>query len=185
MRIAGISGSIRDDAYNTMLLENIKERHNSRFDLEIVNIDKLPLFNQADEWDPPGVVRTFKRNIAEYDGVLIATPEYNWSVPGVLKNSLDWLSRGDTKPMNGKPVMIVGASISLMGTIRAQMDLRRILSAPGLSANVLPPSQSEVLIAQAHEKFAKNGKLTDEATLDVLDKAVNHFYEMLNSENKR
>lgn len=181
MRIAGISGSIRDDSYNNMLLKNIKDRYSSHFDLELIKVDKLPLFNQAEELDPPDVVKTFKNQIAEYDGVLISTPEYNWSVPGVLKNSLDWLSRGE-RPMIDKPVMIVGASISLMGTLRAQMDLRRILSAPGLSAQVLPPSQNEVLITQAHEKFDKNGNLTDEATLDVLERAVKNFVDMLKLE---
>ncbi|WP_010531958.1 NADPH-dependent FMN reductase [Lentibacillus jeotgali] len=179
MRIAGISGSIREDSYNNLLLENIKERYANDFDLEIVKIGKLPLFNQVEELDPPEVVKTFKNQIAECDGVLISTPEYNWSVPGVLKNSLDWLSRGE-RPMIGKPVMVVGASISLMGTIRAQMDLRRILSAPGLSASVLPPSQSEVLITQAHDKFDEDGKLTDEVTLAVVEKAVKNFSEMLN-----
>lgn len=178
MRIAGISGSIRDDSYNSMLLKHIKEHYSNYFDLEIIKIDKLPLFNQAEELDPPEVVKTFKNQIAEYDGVLISTPEYNWSVPGVLKNSLDWLSRGE-RPMIGKPVMVVGASISLMGTIRAQIDLRRILSAPGISANVLPPAQSEVLITQAHEKFDENGKLTDKATLEVVERAVKNFNEML------
>lgn len=178
MKVAAIAGSIREDSYNNMLLENIKERFNGKFDLDIIKIDKLPLFNQAEELDPPEIVKTFKNQIADYDAVLISTPEYNWSVPGVLKNSLDWMSRGK-RPMIGKPVMIVGASISLMGTIRAQMDLRRILSAPGLSARVLEPAKSEVLITQAHEKFDENGKLTDEATQDAVDRAVNNFHEMV------
>lgn len=180
MKIAGICGSIRDDSYNRMLLNVIKERFSGQFELEMITINKLPLFNQAKELDPPEVVKNFKNQIVGYDGVLIATPEYNWSVPGVLKNSLDWLSR-DERPMIGKPVMIVGASISLMGTIRAQMDLRRILSAPGLSARVLEPAKSEVLITQAHEKFDDQGNLTDEATLKVLNRAVNNFDEMLNA----
>ncbi|SFE38291.1 NAD(P)H-dependent FMN reductase [Lentibacillus persicus] len=179
MKVAAIAGSIRENSYNTLLLETIKERFSEKFDLDIIKIDKLPLFNQAEELDPPEVVKSFKNQIADYDAVLISTPEYNWSVPGVLKNSLDWLSRGE-RPMIGKPVMVVGASISLMGTLRAQMDLRRILSAPGISANVLEPAQNEVLITQAHEKFDKNGKLTDEATLKVVDRAVNSFYEMVN-----
>ncbi|WP_163972182.1 NADPH-dependent FMN reductase [Oceanobacillus halotolerans] len=176
MRLKGISGSIRTESYNTMLLKNIQDRYRHLVELEIIEIEHLPLFNQDEELEPPKVVKEFKKEISECDGVIIATPEYNWSVPGVLKNSLDWLSRGD-RPMIGKSTMIVGASTGMMGTIRAQIDLRKILSSPGLNAKVLPPAPNEFLVIKAPEKFDEQGKLIDEKSLDLLDSVMDHFIE--------
>lgn len=178
MKIGAISGSLRKDSYNTMLLKTIQERYEDKFELEILDISQLPLFNQDDELDPPENVKEFKEKVMSFDAMIIATPEYNWSVPGVLKNSLDWLSRGK-RALVDKPVMIVGASIGIMGTIRAQLDLRRILSSPGMSARVLPPASSEFLVTTAQNKFDENGKLTDEATLQHLDKVIDHFMDFI------
>lgn len=161
-----------------MLLKTIQERYEDKFQLEILDISQLPLFNQDDELDPPENVKEFKEKVMSFDAMIIATSEYNWSVPGVLKNSLDWLSRGK-RALVDKPVMIVGASIGIMGTIRAQLDLRRILSSPGMSARVLPPASSEFLVTTAQNKFDENGKLTDEATLQHLDKVIDHFMDFI------
>lgn len=176
MRIIGISGSLRKDSYNTLLLRHIEQHYRSLFKLDIIPLDQLPLFNQDDERDPPEIVKNFKTNIKQCDRLIIATPEYNWSVPGVLKNSLDWLSRGDC-PMIGKPTMIIGASTGMMGTIRAQIDLRKILSSPGLAAHVLPPSLNEFVLTNASEKFDAHGQLMDESTIKRLDDIIKRFLE--------
>ncbi|WP_338083977.1 NADPH-dependent FMN reductase [Caldibacillus debilis] len=146
--------------------------------MEILSIRELPFYDQDEEADPPDAVKTFKEKVKKADGVIIATPEYNWSIPGALKNALDWLSRGD-KEMKDKPVMVVGASTGILGTVRAQIDLRKILGSSGLSARVLPPSTNEFLVTNAHEKFDESGRLTDEATLQFLDAVVNSFVEFV------
>lgn len=176
MHIVGISGSLRRNSYNTMLLHEIKRRYKSMFQLEIVSIHQLPLFNQDEELNPPKVVKELKAKIQSCDRVIIATPEYNWSVPGALKNSLDWLSRGE-RPMIGKPTMIIGASTGPMGTIRAQIDLRKILSSPGLAAHVLPPTECEFLVTYASKKFSANGHLIDENTIQRLDHIIQSFLQ--------
>ncbi len=108
---------------------------------------------------------------------MLITPEYNWSVPGVLKNALDWLSRVE-KVMIGKPVMIAGVSTGAMGTIRAQLHLREVLA--GMRAKLLPPAGNEMLIASAAQKFdAATGRLADEATLRFVDEVVGRFVEFV------
>lgn len=180
MSFAAIVGSLRQASYNLQLALTIKERFQDKFELDIVGIGSLPFFNQDLEHDPPETVVAFKKTIAAKDGVLILTPEYNWSVPGVLQNALDWLSRGD-KVLIGKPVMIAGASPGLMGTIRAQLHLRQILASPGLQARVLPAAGNEILITQCIGKFDETaGRLTDEATLEFIDAVVNRFIDFAN-----
>ncbi|KPC98069.1 NADPH azoreductase [Geobacillus sp. BCO2] len=109
MNIVALVGSLRKDSYNRKLAEWMRERYKDKFQLDIADIGALPHYNQDDELNPPEVVAAFKRQVANADGVLIVTPEYNWSVPGVLKNALDWLSRVD-KVLVNKPVMIAGVS---------------------------------------------------------------------------
>ena len=117
----------------------------------------------------------FKAAIAEADGVIIVTPEYNWSVPGVLKNALDWCSRGE-RVFVGKPVLTMGATPGMLGTVRAQLHLREILSSPGIQAKVLPPGGNEVLVNMAMNKFdPEQRRLVDEATLTFLDGVVEKF----------
>ncbi|SHG87746.1 NADPH-dependent FMN reductase [Ornithinibacillus halophilus] len=174
MKIAVLVGSLRSDSYNKFLAENMQKRYQSEHELEILEIGDLPFYNQDDELDPPEVVKNFKRQVADADGVMIITPEYNWSVPGVLKNALDWLSRVD-KVLIDKPVMTAGASPTALGTVRAQLHLRQILSAPGVSARVLPPGGNEVLINFASEKFDQSGRLIDESTLEFLDRIMEKF----------
>nr|WP_268870269.1 MULTISPECIES: NADPH-dependent FMN reductase [Geobacillus] len=147
-------------------------------------MERLPHYNQDDELNPPEAVVSFKRQIAAADGVLIITPEYNWSVPGVLKNALDWLSRVD-KVLINKPVMTAGVSGGMMGTIRAQLHLRQILQSPGLSANVLPPAGNEVLINFASQKFDESGQLIDTATIDLLDQVIEQFVQWIHTHRER
>ena len=180
LNIVALVGSLRKESFNMKLANVMKTRYEDKWKLTIANLGKLPFFNQDEEADPPPIVKEFKQQIKEADGVVIITPEYNWSVPGVLKNALDWASRVD-KVMIGKPVMIAGTTIGMAGTLRAQLHLRQILSAPGIQANVLPPGGNEVLIPFAGEKFAKTGELLDEETLAFLDQIVSRFNDWIAS----
>jgi chromate reductase len=177
MNIVALVGSLRKDSFNLNLVKTMQERYNEKLEIKIADIDGLPYFNQDDENNPSKVVTAFKRQIANADGILIATPEYNWSIPSVLKNALDWLSRVD-KVLINKPVMIVGASTGMAGTLRAQIHLRQILSSTGLSARVLPPGGNEVLINFADQKFS-NGKLVDEPTLIFMDQITDKFIDWI------
>lgn len=175
MKFVFLVGSLRKDSYNMQLARTIIERFRGTFEAEIADLRSLPHYDQDDETNPPEVVRNFKRQIREADGVVIVTPEYNWSIPGVLKNALDWVSRED-KVMIGKPVLIAGVSAGMMGTIRAQLHLRQMLSSPGIQAKVLPPAENEILVNQAMSKF-QQGRLTDEATLEFVDRVVRRFID--------
>lgn len=181
MKIVILVGSLRRESYNRFLANNIVERYSNKLDFEIAEIKELPFYNQDEELDPPETVRQFKNQIASADGVMIITPEYNWSVPGVLKNALDWLSRVDKLLIN-KPILTAGASPTALGTVRAQLHLRQILSAPGVSARVLPPGGNEVLVNFATQKFNESGELIDESTFEFLDGIIDKFIDWI--ENK-
>lgn len=178
MKIVALVGSIREESYNLALIKTFQERYSEKMDITIANIKELPFYNQDQENYPSEVVQQFKREIAEADGIIIATPEYNWSVSGVLKNALDWLSRVD-QVLQKKPAMIVGVSTGQVGTLRAQLHLRQILASPGLSARVLPPAGNEVLVNHAATKF-ENGKLTDDPTLSFVDGVIERFIGWVN-----
>ena len=177
MKIVALIGSLRKDSYNKQLALTIQERFASKFDLEILDLGILPHYNQDEEFNPAEAVVEFKRKVKEADGVIIVTPEYNWSIPGVLKNALDWLSRVD-KVLIGKPVMTAGAATGLMGTLRAQLQLRQILTA--LQVKLLPPVGNEILINQAMAKFdQQTGRLSDETTIKFVDEVVERFINVI------
>lgn len=174
IRIAGISGSLRKGSYNTAALRAAGEMAPEGVKFEIVTLEGLPLFNQdveAEGWPEP--VQRLRDRLAPVDGIVFSTPEYNYSIPGVLKNAIDWLSRpeGPDSPIFGKPAAIMGATPSMIGTARAQAHLRQVAfyNAMPLLANV------EVLIARAAEKFDDDGRLTDEKTREFVGKMMNEF----------
>jgi len=171
MKIAAIVGSIRKESVNKQLAMTIKERYAEQFELELVDIASLPYYNQDDELNPPQVVVDFKKAIRDADAVLIFTPEFNWSFPGVLKNALDWLSRVDFV-LRDKPVHIAGAAGGPMGTLRAQLQLRQVLT--GMRTNLMHPAGNEILIGLAGQKFSE-GRLTDESTLTFMDGVMERF----------
>ena len=161
--LLGICGSLRKASTNRSLLLAIGEVLPADTSMTLFErLGELPIFN-SDLEDPEPVVE-LKRAIASADGVVIAVPEYNYSIPGGLKNALDWVSRPPaTSPMRGKPIGLVGAASGMSGTIRAQLHLRQMLvysDSPCLN-------QPEVLIARAHERF-KDGLLIDASTRDLL-----------------
>lgn len=175
MKMVAMVGSLRENSYNAQLVNTMAERYQDVMEISLSTIGTLPHYNQDDESNPPEVVRFFKSQIDHADAVLIATPEFNWSIPGVLKNALDWLSRGD-KVLINKPLMIMGASTGMVGTLRAQLHLRQMLASPGLAAKVLPANGNEILINFAEQKFS-DGQLRDEPTLQFLDQVMKRFVE--------
>ncbi|MGE6488896.1 NADPH-dependent FMN reductase [Paenisporosarcina sp. NPDC076898] len=167
-----IAGSLRKESINRKLLEYIKETYKIEIKMEFVAIHDFPLFNEDTEAEVPEQVKKAILQIQQSDGVLIATPEYNHSVPGALKNALDWLSRKE-KVFVKKPVLIMGCSIGEVGTSRAQNHLRLILNSPGHQALTLPGN--EILIGQATSKFNEKGTLTDEKTMIYLNDVIKKF----------
>ncbi|MEH7381447.1 NADPH-dependent FMN reductase [Bacillus sp. JJ1533] len=179
MNIVTLVGSLRKDSFNMQVAKTMQERYKDKLTMQIADIGALPHFNQDDELDPPQAVKDFKTSIANADAVIIITPEYNWSVPGVLKNALDWTSRGE-KVLIGKKVMTLGATPGMMGTLRAQLHLRDILVAPGIQAEILPPGTNEILINFASQKIdEQTGQLADETTLSFLDSKVEAFVDFV------
>jgi len=157
--VLGISGSLRKNSWNTSLLRVAAKELPQGMKLEVFNLATIPMYNADMEGaSMPEAVVEFKSKIASSDALLIATPEYNYSIPGVLKNAIDWASRNmKDSPLNGKPVAIVGVG-GMMGTVRAQLHLRQILLHNGTM--VLP--KPEVYIARGWEKFDMHGNLIDE-----------------------
>jgi chromate reductase len=154
MRILGLSGSLRRESHNTRLLRAAGTLLPAGAELAVFDrLGEIPLFNEDDEHTPPAAVIAFKEAIAEADGLLVATPEYNHSIPGVLKNALDWASRpsADT-PLRGKPAAVIGASTSLFGAVWAQAETRKVLGATG--ARVV---DRELPVPQAEEALGADG----------------------------
>ncbi|MGN7478269.1 NADPH-dependent FMN reductase [Solibacillus silvestris] len=172
MKIVAIVGSIRKDSYNLKLAKHIKERYAEKFDLEILDLAPLPMYNQDIELEAPEEVLNFKAKVKAADAVLWVTPEYNSTIPGVLGNAIDWMSRVD-KVMNGKPSMIIGSSMGILGSVKAQMHLRDILFASGLNSPLLPGN--EVYIGAVHEKFNEQGRFIHEDTIGFLDTVIANF----------
>lgn len=156
----GIAGSIRRGSYNRLLLRNMLAALPSWVEREELSIDQVPPFNQDLEDSPPSPVVYIKERIRRADLLVIATPEYNHSIPGVLKNAIDWISRPPSdNPLSWKAVAIASASTGMVGGARAQEDLRRALAS--LGAFVVP--RPEVILVQADRKFTQSGELTDQA----------------------
>lgn len=180
MNVVALVGSLRKDAWNLQLAKTVQERYSEKFRLDIADIASLPHYNQDDEINAPQNVVDFKKQVADADAVMIFTPEYNWSVPGVLKNALDWLSRVH-RVLIHKPVTCFGATPVASGTLRAQLELRKILQAPGLNVKLLPPAENEVLISFAGDKFV-DGRLVDSAELEKLDRVIGNFIDFVNGQ---
>jgi chromate reductase len=161
VKVLGFAGSLRKQSYNRSALRAAAKLVPAGIALETFDLSGLPPFNEDHEKDPPAPVRQFKVAVKKADAILIVTPEYNYSVPGVLKNAIDWASRpyGDSA-WNAKPVAIMGASIGMLGTGRAQYHLRQMF----VFLNMFPLNQPEVMIANADEKFDEQGNLKDDKT---------------------
>jgi chromate reductase len=161
LKILGLSGSLRRSSYNTAALRAAQELAGELADIEIASIADIPHYDadvQAHGFPRP--VQELADRIRAADAVLFASPEYNYSMPGVLKNAIDWVSRTPAQPFAGKPVAMMGASTSLLGAARAQYHLRQTL----VFLDASPINKPEVFIAQAQTRFDEGGRLVDEAT---------------------
>lgn len=172
MKIVGIIGSLRKESYNRKIANFMKERYKGKLDIEILELNNLVLFNEDIEDNPPEEVKEFKMKIKNSQGILFVSPEYNYSIPGALKNALDWCSRSERVMVN-KPTFIVGASTGSVGTARCQIDLRKVLNSSGVAALNLPGNI--VLIDKVQEKFNESGDFIDERTIKYLDKVVDNY----------
>lgn len=169
LRVLGISGSLRAGSWNSAALRAAQELAPPGMRIDLADLRALPLYDQDHEARGfPEAVQKLGSQIQAADAVLIATPEYNYSVPGVLKNAIDWVSRLPGGPFAGKPVAIMGASPGMLGTARAQYHLRQ--SFVFLRSHVL--NGPEVMIAAAHQKFDDAGKLTDAPTREFIAKQL-------------
>ena len=158
--VLGICGSLRAGSYNKATLRTAIELKPPGMTIETADIGSIPLYNEdvrAQGFPPP--VEKLRAQIAAADALLFVTPEYNYSMPGLLKNAIDWASRPPDQPFAGKPIAIMGAGAGMAGTARAQYDLRRCC----VFLDMHPVNRPEVLIGQAQTKFDAQGRLTDEA----------------------
>jgi chromate reductase len=166
LKILGISGSLRGDSYNAKLLHAASKLLAPEVDYEQWDgLKAVPPYDEDDDVQPaPAAVAALREAIAGADAVLFATPEYNWSIPGVLKNAIDWVSRPlASNPLRNKPVAVIGASTGAFGAVWSQAELRKVLSATG--ARVL---EDEVAVAHAHTRFDGDGHLLDDEVREQL-----------------
>lgn len=181
IKVLGIAGSLRKYSVNKSLLKAAVELKPDSMEIEIFDLSDIPLYNEdIQAVGDPEPVKMFKKKIAEADALLIVTPEYNYSIPGVLKNAIDWASRPVAdSPLDGKPMAMIGAG-GRMGTVRAQTHLRQV----AVYTNMQTLNRPEVLVANSSEKFDKEGKLTDERTRQQTIKLLDAFAKWIIQLNK-
>lgn len=163
IKIVGFGGSLRKGSYNYSLLKAAKELTPPDTEFEIAEITDIPLYNTDLEANMPEAVKQFKAKIKGADAIVVVTPEYDYSVPGYLKNVLDWASRpyGDNS-FSDKPIAIMSGSGGILGGSRAQYQLRQVLQ----YLNTHPLNRPEVIVSHVHEKITPEGVLTDQITRD-------------------
>jgi chromate reductase, NAD(P)H dehydrogenase (quinone) len=172
LTIVGIVGSLRKESFNKQLLKAAGKLLPNDVQFTIADISSVPLYNQDLEDDFPETVINLKRTVEAADALIFSTPEYNGSIPGVLKNVIDWLSRpSGHSSLNGKPVGIIGGTPGMFGAVHAQMHLRQILSL--MNMHVIP--QPLVLVGQIQNKFDAEGRLTDITTQNIMQKHLDRL----------
>ena len=179
MRILGLSGSLRRESHNTRLLRGIGKLLPEGVEVEVFDqLAAIPPYNEDDEHETPPAVAALNAAIAGADAVLVATPEYNASIPGVLKNALDWVSRPiASTSLMGKPAAVIGASTSLFGAVWAQAETRKVLSTIG--ARVV---DREIPIPQADEALGVDGLPLDDDARELLDATLTELIELAEPE---
>lgn len=172
LKLIGLVGTNSKRSTNRQLLQYMQKHFADKAAIELVEIKDIPLFNKPADKKLPTIVMEIAEKIKAADGVIIGTPEYDYSIPASLMSALAWLSYG-IYPMINKPVMITGASYGTLGSSRAQLQLRQILDAPELKASVMPGS--EFLLSHSLQAFDKEGNLIDLDTIQKLDALFNDF----------
>jgi chromate reductase len=169
IKLLGISGSLRVYSYNSGALSVIASVLPDGMEFDAASLADLPFYNaDVEQRGFPAAVESFRRKVASADALIFAVPEYNFSVPGVLKNALEWLSRPPNSPTNGKPCAVFGASVSPLGTARGQFHFRHIC----VSLNMIPVNAPHVDITNAKTKFDEQGRLIDQASVDLIRQLV-------------
>ncbi len=169
VRVLGIAGSLRVGSYNRGLIEAAKELAPPTMSVESFDLTAIPIYNEdLRQAGLPAPVVDLRARIASADALLIATPEYNYSIPGMLKNAIDWASRPPDQPFDQKPVAIMGASPGRLGTARAQYHLRQCF----VFLNAFVINKPEVMVGGASEQFDEQGRLTDETTREFVAKLL-------------
>jgi chromate reductase len=165
IKILGIPGSLRRNSYNRFLLSAAQQFSPKEATIEIFELHEIPPFNQDEERNAPARVSLLKAKVRAADAILFSTPEYNYSVPGVLKNAIDWASRpyGDNA-WNDKPVAVMGASVGVFGSMRAQYHLRQMF----VFLNMHALTQPEVAVGNASQRFDENGNLIDPQSAELI-----------------
>ena len=171
LKLIAIVGTNSKRSTNRQLLQYMSKHFSDKAEIELVEIKDIPMFNKPADRNVPGLVSEIAEKIDAADGVLIGTPEYDHSIPAVLMNALAWLSYG-IYPLLNKPVMITGASYGTLGSSRAQLQLRQILNAPEIKANVLP---DEFLLSHSLQSFDQSGDLVDLDVVKKLDAIFDDF----------
>lgn len=171
LKLIAIVGTNSKRSTNRQLLQYMSKHFADKAEIELVEIKDIPMFNKPADRNVPELVSAIAEKINEADGVLIGTPEYDHSIPAVLMNALAWLSYG-IYPLLNKPVMITGASYGTLGSSRAQLQLRQILNAPEIKANVLP---DEFLLSHSLQAFDPSGDLVDLDVVKKLDAIFDDF----------
>jgi chromate reductase len=172
IKLLGISGSLRAQSYNSGALSMVGSVLPEDMEFGVASLSDLPFYNaDVEQRGFPSVVESFRRNVTAADALIFAVPEYNFSVPGVLKNALEWLSRPPNPPTNGKPCAVFGASVSPLGTARGQFHFRHIC----VSLNMIAVNTPHVDITNAKAKFDAQGRLTDQASIDFLRQLVSEL----------
>ena len=184
IQLVGFSGSLRKGSYNTLLLKAASHLLPADVSMDIVSIEDIPLYN-ADldlpaSKERPKTVEHFRKMLADADGILISSPEYNYSIPGGLKNAIDWASRGEDSPLLRKPVAVIGATTGLWGTTRMQMAFHNVF----LFLDMKPVYKPEVLVAQAEKKFDKDGNLIDETSKKLVRQKLEALKEMIHLQSQ-
>ena len=175
IKLLGIAGSLRKASFNRMALKAALGLVPAGATLDIFDLPDLPGFNQDAEKTPPPAVTELKAKVRAADAILFVTPEYNYSMPGVLKNTIDWASRpyGDSA-WKGKPAAVMGASVGVLGTARAQYHLRQTL----VFLDMPTVNQPEVMIGGAANKFDKDGNLTDEMAKKLIGQLLTSLCDL-------
>lgn len=165
IKILGIAGSLRKASYNRAALRAAQQLVPDGASLETFELDGIPAFNQDEERNLPVKVVDLKVRVKAADAILFVTPEYNYSVPGILKNAIDWASRpfGDSA-WTGKPVAVMGASVGVTGTARAQYHLRQTF----VYLDMYPLNKPEVMLGSAAQRFDEHGNLTDDKAKELI-----------------
>lgn len=180
VKIVGLCGSLRKHSYNQGALRAALQLLPEGVELEILDLSALPFYNEdLDKGELPEAVTTFKEKVLAADALLMATPEYNYSVPPVLKNALDWASRDTRRPLVGKPAAMLSASPGALGGARVQYHLRQV----GVGVNMQMLTRPEVFISFAGQKFDQEGNLTDEKTKEMIAKLIQALAEWTQKSN--